>query len=173
MEEIWKNIPGYDFYEASNLGRIRSWRQWGGNNRQHNLKASKPRLMTPCPNGEGYMCISVRKNKKNESIRIHKLIMLAFYGPSPNPKIHICHTDGDKKNNLLENLRYDTATNNCRDRLRHRQKQRFLSVEEVIEIKKLLPYMNNAQLSRKFDYSTSGISYIRHGKRWGWVELGL
>jgi hypothetical protein len=31
--EVWKKIPGYDGYEVSNLGHVRSWRSsdWQNN----------------------------------------------------------------------------------------------------------------------------------------------
>ncbi len=54
-------------------------------------------------------------------LKVHWVVMLAFVGPCPKGLI-VCHNDGDKTNNRLSNLRYDTQRSNALDRTKHQLK---------------------------------------------------
>lgn len=49
---------------------------------------------------------------------VHRLVLEAFVGPCPEG-MEGCHGDGDPTNNSLGNLRWDTATSNQLDKVRH------------------------------------------------------
>ena len=53
--EIWKPIPGYEGYEASTLGRIRS------------LKYGKIRILKPFKTKKGYLRVNLWKDGKRKS----------------------------------------------------------------------------------------------------------
>jgi hypothetical protein len=92
MKEIWK--PVNDKYLVSSWGRIKG-----------------PRKTTYGSVGSrGYMQICINRS----TVNIHVLVAKAFFGPRPDG-YHICHKDGDKTNNKIENLRYDTPKNNWKD----------------------------------------------------------
>src|SRR5690606_18785622 len=55
---------------------------------------------------------------RTRSIGIHQVVMLAFVGERPGDKC-VCHNDGDKTNNNLQNLRYDSFSENSKDIVRH------------------------------------------------------
>lgn len=97
MNEVWKPIPGYDKYEASNLGRIRSL--WG--------VRGKGLIILKASISRGYYQLHISPGRKN--IRVHRLVMLAFYGYSG---LHINHKNGVKTDNRLENLEYVSARDN-------------------------------------------------------------
>ena len=101
MEEIWKPVYGYSGrYEVSSFGRLRG-----------------PRGITSGSVGSrGYIQACLRKpgEKYGKSINMHVLVARAFLGKRP-PKSHVCHKDGDKFNNYLDNLRYDTPKGNWND----------------------------------------------------------
>ena len=50
---------------------------------------------------------------------VHRLVLLAFVGPCP-VGMEGCHFDNDATNNRLSNLRWDTLSNNQKDRVRLR-----------------------------------------------------
>lgn len=50
--------------------------------------------------------------------KVHRLVLEAFVGPRPDA-YQGCHYDGDPTNNRLDNLRWDTASANNKDRVRH------------------------------------------------------
>lgn len=92
MDEIWKQVS--KIHEVSSLGRVRG-----------------PRGITNGVLGSrGYMQASIKRKTKN----IHVLVAETFIGPRPLG-YHVCHLDGDKTNNKLSNLRYDTPKANWED----------------------------------------------------------
>lgn len=118
-EEEWRAIPGYEgFYEASNLGRVRSLdREYV---RRDGIRTRrKGKVLTPTINTYGrrqvYLCLP--GEKQNPQL-VHRLVLQAFVGPCPDG-MEACHWDDDHTNNRLDNLRWDTRVNNYRDRERN------------------------------------------------------
>ena len=104
-KEIWKAVPGYDGYEASNLGRIRSLDRISIKGSRVKGKVLKPNLV-----GKGYLqvCINTTKN-----VYVHQLVAMAFLGHVPNGhKMVVDHKDEDKTNNNLNNLQVITNRGN-------------------------------------------------------------
>lgn len=119
MTEQWKPIPGWEgCYEVSDQGRVRSlerktWCPRGaGFWRTVGTKTLSPGLV------RGYERVSLQRNGHLENVSVHRLVLLAFIGPCPEG-MEACHNDGDKRNNHLSNLRYDTSSANHLDRNRH------------------------------------------------------
>lgn len=102
MEEIWKDIPGFDGYQASNLGRIRSLKR--GKERFIGSKAKMPNGYIRC-----YVHI------KNKTYTIGRLILSAFIGPANNGE-ECDHIDRNPENNNLSNLRWVSRTENLLNR---------------------------------------------------------
>lgn len=111
--EIWKSVPGYPGYEASTEGRVRSLPRLGGNNRSYGgiiLRAA------PGPRNSPYVTINIGRPQR--TLRVHQIILLTFRGPKPSG-MWCCHNNGNKTDNRLENLRYDTPKSNMWDRALH------------------------------------------------------
>jgi hypothetical protein len=114
--EIWRDIPNYEgLYQASNLGRIRSlpreWEQkhYSGINSHYNKESQ---IMKLCEyNKNGYLYISLTKNKKAKKHLVHRLIAETFLIRRNNEN-YINHLDCDKKNNKLDNLEWCTQSHN-------------------------------------------------------------
>lgn len=166
FDEIWKPIPGYEGYEASNQGRVRSVdRQiWCGTH----WRRYKGRILRPTPNERGYGMVHVGENRQ-----IHALVMLAFVGPCPKG-MQVCHYHGDPTNNRLGNLRYDTPKGNHADTIRHgrttrgsKHKGAKLTVEQVRAIR--LSDASSRVLAAVYGVSDSTIQFIKARKRWAWV----
>jgi hypothetical protein len=49
---------------------------------------------------------------------VHRLILETFVGPCPEG-MEACHADGNRLNNRLDNLRWDTPKGNAADRAKH------------------------------------------------------
>ena len=107
MTETWLPIPGFPGYEVSNTGRLKSFKTSGW-----------PRRLKGSPGNSGHLSISLVNNGVRLSTSIHQLVMLAFVGPCPEG-MEVCHNAGNPANNNLENLRYDTHAENCRDTTEH------------------------------------------------------
>lgn len=101
MAEVWKKIPGYDDYYASDQGRIKSVK-WG-----------KTRIMKP-GSIKGYLITELRQNGKGKKYKVHQLIAMAFLGHQPcGQKWVVDHIDDNKSNNKLENLQVVTQHRNA------------------------------------------------------------
>lgn len=114
--EIWKAIPNIEGYEASNLGRIRSYRIRGSRGK---LSAT-PKILKPLIDKKtGYAFVHLSGNKGAYLRRkIQTLVMLAFIGPRPEG-LNILHKDDNKLDNRLDNLRYGTQKENVEDMIKH------------------------------------------------------
>lgn len=60
---------------------------------------------------DGYITHVLRINKKSVRIGLHRLIA-ECYIPNPDNKSQVNHIDGNKKNNLIENLEWNTGLEN-------------------------------------------------------------
>lgn len=97
MEEIWKNIDGFeDKYKISNLGNI------------YSIKRAK--ILKQYKNAYGYFS-TVLSNKKTKSVIVHRLVAIAFI-PNPENKPCINHKNGVKTDNRIENLEWCTHKEN-------------------------------------------------------------
>lgn len=116
MTEEWKDIPGFPGYEASSLGRIRSWLIANG----RPGRSAHPRILKPGPGRSGGKKVTlVRSNGPRRSAPVHQLVLEAFVGPRP-AGMECCHfPDRDRSNNRLSNIRWDTKLANAADREIH------------------------------------------------------
>lgn len=101
MEEIWKNIYGYGGrYKVSSMGRV-----MGPRGIFNNSVGSR---------GYAQACLRKPGDRHGRTFNIHVLVAKTFLGKRPRGH-HICHKDGNKLNNSLNNLRYDTPKANWQD----------------------------------------------------------
>jgi hypothetical protein len=101
--EIWKTIYGYEDYQVSSLGNVKS------------LKWGKERILKGALGSYGYYEVNLLKDKKQKSFRIHKLVAMAFLGHTPDGtnKIVVDHINNVRTDNRLENLQLITNRENC------------------------------------------------------------
>lgn len=105
MEEIWKDIPEYEgYYQASNIGRIRSLDRLIENERIGNY-IRKGVVLSPKITQRGYLSVALSKKSKTNHFMIQILVAMAFLGhkKSGYDKI-VNHKDLNKKNNNIGNL---------------------------------------------------------------------
>jgi hypothetical protein len=116
IEEIWLRIAGFDDYEVSNFGNVRSWKAKNGKGKG---KAKEPSLLKAMPFvGRPYLRVALTKDGAVFHKRVHRLVLEAFVGECL-AGMEGCHNDGDATNNKLENLRWDTKEENVKDIERH------------------------------------------------------
>ncbi len=96
----YKQINGYeDLYEISSEGEVIS------------LRFNKRKTMKVGIMSSGYKMVNLKKDKKQRSWSIHRLLALHFI-PNPNNYPQVNHKDGNKLNNSLENLEWCTRNEN-------------------------------------------------------------
>lgn len=127
--EIWKSIPDYEgAYEVSNAGNVRGVARVDGRG-VHRETALKPPALTGAV-GKQYLAVNLFRKpddcptcghspkSKGKSFKIHHLVLETFVGPRPDGMVG-CHNNGDKLNNHVDNLRWDTPGANNRDKRQH------------------------------------------------------
>ena len=98
MKEEWKDIPKYEgIYMISDLGNIKS------------LYTNK--ILKPSTDKFGYTRFSATKDKKQKTLRTHRLVAEIFI-PNPNNLSQVNHKDGNKLNNTVSNLEWCTDSEN-------------------------------------------------------------
>lgn len=94
--EQWKPVEGFENYEVSSLGRVKSL----GNN-----KSRKEKILKPSDNGGGYLLVQLCKNGKHKHFLIHRLVATAFI-PNPEGLPEVNHKDEVKYNNVVDNIEW-------------------------------------------------------------------
>lgn len=111
MEEIWKDIPGYEgWYKVSNFGRVRSLDRYV-NGKSSTKQIRKGRILKPCVHSCGYLYLTFSIEKKRKYLFIHRLVYEAFNGPIPEG-MQVNHINENKTDNRLENLNLMTPKEN-------------------------------------------------------------
>lgn len=102
MEEEWRPVKGYEgLYEVSNMGRVKS------------LHRSQSIIMKQHMNHNGYMFLGLRKDGTRSTKLVHRLVATAFIRNPNNYKI-VNHKDGNKNNNIVDNLEWCTSSYNSK-----------------------------------------------------------
>lgn len=127
MEEIWKDIKGYDgLYQISNFGMVKS------------VRYNTNKILSVIHNTiTGYNSVGLCYKNRRETMYIHRAIALAFI-ENPTNKPHINHKNGVRDDNDINNLEWVTSSENHKhkyDVLGYKQHRRKHTEEEVLKIR--------------------------------------
>jgi hypothetical protein len=112
LDEEWRSIPGFEgYYEASNLGRIRSCTRVVPHASKGTI-TKNAQLIKQQIDAKGYCRVLLHKLSHCTYHGIHRLVASAFMGLPPTGKDQCNHKDGDKTNNRIENLEWVSAREN-------------------------------------------------------------
>lgn len=110
MEEIWKGIPNYEGFMASNLGRIKRLATKTINKNGFYRKLPE-KILTNNNNGAGYFSVMMSVSGRKPFRRyVHRLVAMAFL--DMDESMQVDHINFDKSNNRVENLRVVTQREN-------------------------------------------------------------
>lgn len=110
QEEVWKDVVGYEgLYRVSNYGNVISIpRLSKKRNRIYaGQKLNCTKFLT------GYLNVGLSKDSITTKYNVHRLVAEAFI-PNPENKATVNHKDGNKLNNNINNLEWNTYTENNR-----------------------------------------------------------
>jgi transcriptional regulator with XRE-family HTH domain len=161
--EVWMDVVGFEgLYKVSNIGRVRSSR--------------RGTIMIPHPLKDGYLRIRLRKEGKDFSFLVHRLVAMAFI-PNPNNYDTINHKDFNTQNNCVENLEWCTQKYNNKysrdaghyhysEKAREAAK-RNRKISDELAIKIFDDYkkgMKQADLASKYDVTRAFVCRLVHGR---------
>lgn len=141
MEEIWKDVVGYEgLYKVSNTGLVKSI-YWYGKYREALLKQ--------WPLKAGYMNVALYKNRERKQMLTHRVVAEAFL-PNPEHFAQVNHIDGNKKNNYVENLEWCSGKSN----MQHALTNGLCQIK-----KKVCQFSLDGNHVRDWDSATSAANY--------------
>lgn len=174
---IWREIPGFTSYEASECGDIRR--------KLHNQKIWPPRcgprielgqIIQPCGRGikDSYLRLHIVSDDKGSTVmNVHVLVTMAFYGQKPTAKHCALHRDDNRNCNHYKNLYWGTKKNNAIDRsINGKHGLTKLNPVDVMWVWEL--YRRDKWLYREiaelYGVSTSSIAQIINGRSFTWIR---
>jgi hypothetical protein len=150
-------IPDFPGYCATEDGRIYS--ELSG------------KFLKPSDNGEGYLKVSLVRDGKPTTQKVHRLIASAFLGPADGRSV--LHGPGGSKDNSVGNIRYGTHMENMADRVRESRGAPLaidegyvplLSKRDVIEISlAVADGLSDREISEQFMIPEASVQAIALG----------
>jgi len=105
----WLPVDGYPNYEVSDLGQIWSRPRNG----------TRGGILKQVWQAGKYLVVSLHRDGKYTTYRVHTLVAEAFIGSCPGPGYQVRHLDGRPACNAAFNLIWGTAGENAQDRAGH------------------------------------------------------
>jgi len=103
--EIWKSIPNFSRYEASNFGRVKSLDY---------KRSGISKVIKPAISMDNYLqSVFLDDNGVYQNRKVHFLIALAFLGERIKD-YEVNHKNGKKTDNCISNLEYVTRSQNVK-----------------------------------------------------------
>lgn len=169
-----RDVPGADGYGVDSSGGV--WSKWRGAGPFPAKISDRWKRIVGWVAVRGYHMVHVKFGSDGCQFGVHRLVAMAFIGPCPD-EMEVCHDNGIKTDNRLENLRYDTRSSNMIDRERHgtgtrgsHNKQSRLTESQVKEIKIAIRRgARTGVLADQYGVSPSTICGIKYSR--GWAHL--
>jgi hypothetical protein len=186
--ERWKKIPGYQYYEASNLGRVRSTDRLRPG--RYGLILQRGRILKQGTINSGYRLVHFSEDGIRTAHTVHRLVLAAFRGLDlDDPEVLGMHRDDDKSNNFLSNLRIGTTADNIEDKVkkgrargntstdRSGSRNSVALINEKIAKKIYLlardSSMTMKDIGAKFGVTGATVGHILNRKQWVHATEGL
>lgn len=111
LKEIWKRIPGYPGYVASNMGRVKrlAYTTVRGYNRAEKILKMSGRSAA--------ITLNLKEGKTSQ--HAGRLVLLAFKGKPRGRENLALHEDDNTRNNIPSNLRWGSRKDNALDAVRN------------------------------------------------------
>tara|TARA_R110000868_G_scaffold78938_8_gene224825 strand:+ start:192 stop:716 length:525 start_codon:yes stop_codon:yes gene_type:complete len=101
-EIVTKDIPGYEgSYTINSNGEVYS-----------NLSK---KFLAKSDDTYGYHTVNLQTNNKSKTFKVHRLVASTFL-ENPNNHPHIDHSNRDRKDNRISNLKYASYSENARNK---------------------------------------------------------
>ncbi len=145
-------------YQVSNLGRIRN---------RKTLHIMSPSM------SRGYFIL----NLQGRCRLVHRMVVEAFIGKFKKGQ-QTRHLDGNRINNLPENLAIGTAKENCDDTVRHGTRARgekitcsILRESDIFKIRQMHAVgISNADMCKIYGLSGPAMSHVVCGRTWKHIK---
>ena len=166
-------VPDAPDYFVTTSGLV-----WSVSRRDALGRHIRGKWLRPGYNGSGHGYIVLERNGRRITCAVHRLVLETFVGPCPE-NMECCHNNGIKTDNRLENLRWDTRSENMLDRVKHsgwcgprlsgedhgRRKLDWARVSAIREQRRLYG-TSHVELAHDFGISRGQIGRILRNDNW-------
>lgn len=165
--EQWKQVVDWPEYEVSNLGRIKRI--------CHATGAIVGAVINPWKSKNGYLMVGLSRKSSVKTKLVHRLVAEAWIGSIDG--MDVCHNNGMRHDNRLENLRIDTRKGNMRDIYKHDTHIRgercgtnkhsealMRQIKEEIKAGGVV-----RQIAMKYGIPASTLYGVAQGRTWNWL----
>lgn len=116
--ERWRPVVGWvGFYEVSDLGGVRSVDRVMRNTRHPGyVRNLRGRPIRSSPDRHGYPYVTLSRDGRATTVKVHTLVLRAFTGPPPEG-MEARHLDDDPANPRWSNLVWGTRSENILDQV--------------------------------------------------------
>lgn len=178
--EIWADIPGYfGFYQASNMGRIKSVERPITNDRWKRRKVTvKIIKQSISANYLQFTAITyIDEIRIKKSVLVHRLVCMAFNNRTDSGRNFVNHKNCDKLDNRSDNLEWCTSSENLKhayengliDQKGDKNNASKLTEDQVRDI--LSSDLSSKEMAIKYDVHLTHIRVIRKKKSWGHINI--
>ena len=165
--EEWKDIPNYEGYQASNLGRVKSLERIDARGHRLKEKILKPQMLN-----NGYYQVMLWKESIGKWYLVHRLVWEAFNGQIPEG-LQVNHINEVKADNRLsnlnlmthkENMNYGSRTERSRNKQINRKDQSKSVLQFTLDNILVKEYPSIQQIYRETGFSQGNICGCCNGK---------
>ena len=163
--EIWKDIPNYEGYQVSNLGRVKSLKRFR-KGKNGSLVPVKEKILKPQMPNSGYYRVTLCEQSTIKFYYVHRLVYEAFNGQIPE-NMQVNHINEVKTDNRLENLNLMTPKENINygtgiERCTKKRSKAVLQFD--LNDKFVKEYLSTKQVERETGFAQQYISACCKGK---------
>lgn len=177
--EVWEDVgiaPScqFGFYKVSNYGRVKSLERFV-NHPEGGVAKKVGKILSQGVSKYGYLLVLLHFNGVKTNYRVHRLVAFCFLGAHSELNA-VNHKDGNKSNNVVENLEWVTAKENSqhavlnnlfKQPLGSNRPNSKISESDVVEILEMLQNgVSSKEIANKFSIGVGQISSIKRNRTW-------
>jgi hypothetical protein len=173
----YRLVMGFPAYRVGSDGNLWScYTPSRGSRKGHRPLGEIWRRIEMAPKPEGYISVCLYQKGFRRYVRLHVLVLEVFRGPCPSG-MEGCHENGVRSDCRLENLRWDTRSNNHKDKRKHgtsaageKNPQAKLTAAAVLRIhRRRAEGATYATIGIEFGISPNYAGDILNGKTWSHI----